>query len=248
MKVWDEYGGENFAMPILMYDKNEALRGRCRTVGDKQTMKRTTPQMILAGLLAGSLVMPALAQSSGSGIEFQSPQHRVAAGTTVKVKLLQDLNSSDARIGDRVRVQVAGNDSSGIPAGTIFNGRVATARPATPKAAGVLRINFGTSNGSASSYTASSSTATIQLVGTKPTSDKSQYGSIGAAAGALLGFSRKRKLGDAIGGAILGGAAGYGANQLQKKSASDVSLKRGDEISIKLTHPLTLRTQIVDSY
>ena len=91
-------------------------------------------------------------------------------------------------------------------------------------------------------------TATVQLAGTKPVSDKSQYGSIGAAAGALLGFSRKRKLGDAIGGAVLGGAAGYGANQLQKKSASDVSLKRGDEISIKLTRPLTLRTQIVSPY
>ncbi len=79
-------------------------------------------------------------------------------------------------------------------------------------------------------------------------SDKSQYTSIGAGAGALLGFSRKRKLGDAIEGAILGGAAGYGANQLQKKSASDVSLKRGDEITIKLDRPLTLQTQIVNPY
>ena len=47
-------------------------------------MKRTTSQTILAGLLAGSLLMPALAQSSDSGIEFQSPQHKIAAGTTVK--------------------------------------------------------------------------------------------------------------------------------------------------------------------
>jgi len=229
-----------------MYHKNDAPREWCGTVGDKHTMKRTTSQTLLAGLLAGSLIMPALAQSSGSGIEFQSPRHQIAAGTTVKVKLLQNLSSSDAQTGDRVRVQVAGDDSSGIPSGAIFNGRVANARPATPKAAGVLRVNFGTGGGSA--YTASSGTATVQLMGTKPVSDKSQYGSIGAAAGALLGFSRKRKLGDAIGGAVLGGAAGYGANQLQKKSASDVSLKRGDEISIKLTRPLTLRTEIVSPY
>ena len=208
-------------------------------------MKRTTSQTLLAGLLAGSLVMPALAQS-GSGIEFQSPQHRIAAGTTVKVKLLEDLNSGDAKIGDRVRVQVAGNDTSGVPSGAIFNGRVANARPATPKEAGVLRVNFGSGGGSA--YTASSGTATVQLLGRKPVSDKSQYGTIGAAAGALLGFTRKRKLGDAIGGAILGGAAGYGANQLQKKSSSDVSLKRGDEISIKLTRPMTMRTEIVSPY
>lgn len=228
-----------------MYHKNDAPRGRRHAVGDKHIMKRTTSQTLLAGLLAGSLVMPALAQS-GSGIEFQSPQHRIAVGTTVKVKLLENLSSADAKTGDRVRVQVAGDDTSGIPAGAIFNGRVANARPATPKEAGVLRVNFGSGGGSA--YTASSGTATVQLLGRKPVSDKSQYGTIGAAAGALLGLSRKRKLGDAIGGAILGGAAGYGANQLQKKSASDVSLKRGDEISITLTRPLTMRTEIVSPY
>ncbi len=212
-------------------------------------MKRTTSQTILAGLLAGSLVVPALAQSSGSGIEFQSPRHKIAAGTTVKVKLLQDLNSSDAQPGDRVRVQVAGDDTSGIPAGAIFNGRVATVKPATPKAAGVLRVKFGAGSGDAYAYNnASSSTASVQLTGTKPSSDKSQYTGIGAGVGAVIGLSRHRRLGDAIEGAVLGGAAGYGANQLQKKSASDVSLKRGDEISIKLERPLTLRTQIVNPY
>ena len=215
----------------------------------KQTTKRTTSQTVLAGLLAGSLVIPALAQSSENGIEFQSPRHRIAAGTTVKVKLLQSLSSSDAQPGDPVRVQVAGDDASGIPAGAIFNGHVATVHRATPKAAGVLRVRFGGGNGQAYAYnTASSDTASALLVGTKPTADKSQYGTIGAGVGALLGFSRKRKLGDAIGGAVLGGAAGYGANQLQKKTASDVTLKRGDEISIKLDRPLTLQTQIVNPY
>jgi hypothetical protein len=210
-------------------------------------MKRTISQTILAGLMAGSLIVPALAQSSDNGIEYQSPVRKIAAGTTVKVKLLQSLSSSNAQDGDRVRVQVAGDDSSGLPSGAIFNGRVVSAHRATPKAAGVLRVRFGSGGGSAYS-TASSSTASALLTGTKPVSDKSNYTSIGAGAGALLGFIRKRKLGDAIGGAVLGGAAGYGANQLQKKSASDVSLKRGDEISIKLDRPLTLKTQIVTPY
>lgn len=208
---------------------------------------RTTSQTILVGLLAGSLIVPALAQSSDSGIEFQSPRHKIAAGTTVKVKLLQDLSSSSAQSGDPVRVQVAGDDTSGIPAGAIFNGRVATVKPATPKAAGVLRVKFGAGSGDAYS-TASSSTASVQLTGTKPTADKSQYTGIGAGIGAVIGLSRHRRLGDAIGGAVLGGAAGYGANQLQKKSSSDVSLKRGDEISIKLDRPVTLQTQIVNPY
>ncbi len=212
-------------------------------------MKRTTSQTVLAGLLAGSLVVPVLAQSSDSGIEFQSPRHRIAAGTMVKVKLLQSLSSSDAQAGDRVRVQVAGDDTSGIPVGAIFNGRVAAAKPATPKASGVLRLRFGGGSGGAYAYnTASADTASALLTGTKPTSDKSQYTGIGAGVGAVIGLSRHRRLGDAIEGAVVGGAAGYGANQLQKKSASDVSLKRGDEISIKLDRPLTLQTRIVNPY
>jgi hypothetical protein len=212
-------------------------------------MKRTTSQTILAGLLAGSLIVPALAQSSDSGIEFESPRHKIAAGTTIKVKLLQNLSSSDAQSGDRVRVQVAGDDTSGVPVGAIFNGRVATVKPATPKAAGVLRVKFGAGSGDAYAYNnASSSTASALLMGTKPSSDKSQYTGIGAGVGAVIGLSRHRRLGDAIEGAVLGGAAGYGANQLQKKSASDVSLKRGDEISIKLDRPLTLQTRIVSPY
>ena len=208
-------------------------------------MTHRTSQTVLAALLAGSLVVPALAQSAGTGIEFQSTRHQIPAGTSVKVKLLQGVSSSSAEPGDRVRVQVAGDDSSGLPAGAIFNGRVATVTPANPKAAGVLRLKFGAGTGSAYAY---SDTASAQLMGTKPVSDKSQYTSIGAGAGALLGYIRKRKLGDAIGGAVVGGAAGYGANQLQKKSASDVSLKSGDEITIKLDRPLTLQTQIVNPY
>ena len=208
-------------------------------------MNRKTSQTVLTALLAGSLIVPALAQSGSNGIEFQSARHQIPAGTSVKVKLLQDVNSSSALPGERVRVQVAGDDTSGIPAGAIFNGRVSSAVRANPKAAGILRLKFGSN---ANSAYASSDTASAQLTGTKPVSDKSQYTTIGAGAGALLGYIRKRKLGDAIGGAVAGGAAGYGANQLQKKSASDVSLKRGDEITIKLDRPLTLQTQIVNPY
>lgn len=216
-------------------------------------MTRTISQKILAGLLAGSMIaplagilaVPAFAQSD-DGIEYQSPRKQIAAGTMIKVKLLQDLNSTSAQTGDKVRVEVAGDDSSGLPAGTIFNGRVASVKPGTPKAAGVLRVRFGGSGSSSPHST--NSTASVLLTGTKPTQDHSNYASIGAGAGALLGFVRKRKLGDAIGGAVLGGAAGYGANQLTKKSASDVSLKRGSEISIKLDKPLTLRTQISNPY
>ncbi len=228
------------------------------TLNKKSQITRTA----LAGLLITSLTLPALAQGSTtyngtnnngnstynqnynnssansySGIDVPSSRREIPAGTTVKVKLMQDLTSSSARVGDTVRAQVDG-DSNGLPSGTMFTGRVTAVQPATPKEAGTLRIQFGRGTGVASA----------SLAGQAPKSDKSNYTSIGAGVGALGGFLRKRKLGDALGGAILGGAAGYGANQIQKRNSSDISLKKGDTLTVKLNRPVTLRTQVVQPY
>lgn len=211
----------------------------------KNTSGRILTSAALSGLLLAapfSVIAPASAQSE-SGI--QMPRHEIAAGTEVKVKLLRDLSSESAQTGDHVRVQVAGDDSSGIPTGTILNGVVTSVSPATPNRSGVLYVRFGAgSGGSSSSY----NLATGQFSGKKLSSDKSNYTSIGAGAGALLGFVRKRKLGDAIGGAVLGGGAGYAANAAQKHGASDIDLKSGSEVTIKTTRPLTLQTQIINNY
>ena len=212
-------------------------------------MKNTTGRILTSAALSGLLlaaplgvIAPAFAQSDS---EIQMPKHEIPAGTQVKVKLLRDLNSESAQTGDHVKVQVANDDSSGIPTGTILNGVVTSVSPATPNRAGVLYVRFGTgSGGSSSSY----NLATGQFTGQKVSSDKSNYTSIGAGAGALLGFVRKRKLGDALGGAILGGGAGYAANAAQKHGASDINLKRGTEVTLKTTHPLTLQTQIINNY
>lgn len=223
------------------------------TLNKKSQFARTA----LAGLLIGSLTLPALAQGNNnsdtrtynqnynnsnsdsySGIDVPSSRREIPAGTEVKVKLLQDLTSSTARVGDTVRAQVEGGDSNGLPNGTMFTGRVTAVRPATPKDAGTLRIQFGRGTGVASA----------SLAGKSASGDKSNYTSIGAGAGALGGFLRKRKLGDALGGALLGGAAGYGVNQLQKHNSSDISLKKGDTLSVKLDRPVLMRTQVVQPY
>ncbi len=197
----------------------------------------------LTGLLLAAplgVIAPAFAQSSSG-----TPRSEVASGTEVKVKLLRDLSSESAQTGDHVRAQVAGDDKSGIPSGTILNGVVTSVSPATPKKAGVLYVRFGTgSGGSSSSY----NLATGRFTGKTASSDKSNYTTGGVILGGLLGFSRKRKLGDAIGGAVLGGGAGYAANAAQKHGASDVTLKNGSEVTIKTTRPLTLQTQIITNY
>ena len=211
----------------------------------KNTSGRILTSAALSGLLLAapfSMIAPAFAQSDSS---IQMPKHEIAAGTAVKVKLLRDINSDSAQTGDHVRVQVASDDSSGIPTGTILNGVVTSVTPATPNKAGVLYVRFGAGSGDSSS---SYNLATGRFSGTKASSDKSNYTSGGAILGGLLGFSRKRKLGDAIGGAVLGGGAGYAANAAQKHGASDIDLKSGTEVTIKTTHPLTLQTQIINNY
>lgn len=216
-----------------------------------QPLTRTFGPAALAGLMLTSMTLPVLAQSDAdryddgpayassnySGIDIPSSRHEIAAGTTVKVKLLQDISSATARVGDPVRAEVSG-DGNGLPAGTYFTGRLTEVIPATPKQSGILRMQFGRGAGVASA----------RIAAQAPQSDKSQYTGAGAGLGAIIGFARKRKLGDAIGGAVLGGAAGYGANQAQKRTASDVTLKKGQEITVKLDRPIVLRTQVVQPY
>ncbi len=93
-----------------------------------------------------------------------------------------------------------------------------------------------------------SDAASARLTGQAARADKSNYASIGAGAGALLGFVRKRKLGDAVGGAVLGGAGGYAANAAQKRAGGDVDLQKGAEMTVHLNTPLVLRTEIVAPY
>ncbi len=207
----------------------------------KNTLGRTVTSAALGSLLLAlplTTIAPAFAQSDSI---IEMPKHTIASGTDVKVKLLRDISSSSAETGDHVRVQVAGDDQSGIPSGTILNGVITSVTPATPKTAGVLYVRFGTGG---SSY----NLATARFAGKTQSSDKSNYTSIGAGVGALLGFSRKRKLGDALGGAALGGLGGYAANAAQKHGAGDIDLKSGSEVTIKTARPLTLQTQIINNY
>ncbi len=207
----------------------------------KNQLGRTLASAVLGSLLLVaplSTLTPAFAQSDS---DVQMPRHQIPSGTDVKVKLLRDISSQNTQVGDHVKVQVAGDDNSGIPSGTVLNGVVTSVTPATPKTAGVVYVRFGTGG---SSY----NLATARFAGKTQSSDKSNYTSIGAGAGALLGFSRKRKLGDAIGGGLLGGLGGYAANAAQKHGASDIDLKSGSEVTIRTTHSLTLQTQIINNY
>ena len=207
-------------------------------------MMNTTKNMTHWGtalLLGLTLAGAAVAQDEDTG----NPVHRIPAGTQVKVKLLRSLSSEDANVGDTVRAQVAGDDASGLPVGTTFYGRVTSVHPATAKKPGLVYVRFGTRP--LTDASATPQVATAHLVGSNAHSEKAGDISIGAGIGGLIGLSRKRKLGDAAAGAALGALGGYAADQAQKKSATDVTLKQGSEITLSLNRPMTVRTEI-DAY
>ncbi len=206
-------------------------------------MKIANPLKTLGGAIGLSALLAGAALAQSSNESFGPPVRHIASGTLVKVKLLQNLSSESANVGDSVRAQVAGDDTSGLPIGTVFVGRVTAVNSATAKHPGHVSVVFGTrplAEGSQPPV----DMASAHLKGSVARSEKAGDTSIGAGAGGLLGFSRKHKLGDALAGAALGALGGYAVDQSQKRSASDVSIKKGSEIPIRLDRSLTLRTEI----
>lgn len=166
------------------------------------------------------------------------------AGTTVKLRLLKDLSSSRAHVGDHVQAEVADDDQNGLPTGTLFFGHVRRLRAADSRDAGEMDVTFDVQRGDGP-YAARDA-ASAHLIGkedNKVVEDRAKKGAgAGAGLGALIGLAigHKHKLGDAVGGAILGALGGAAVNAVQKKHGSDVSLKSGDEIEVHLDRPVTL--------
>ena len=106
----------------------------------KNTLKHPMTSAALGGLLLIAPLSLTTAAFAQSGSDIQMPKREIPAGTQVKVKLLRDINSQDAQTGDHVKVEVAPDDSSGLPQGAILNGVITSVRSATPRSAGVLYV------------------------------------------------------------------------------------------------------------
>jgi hypothetical protein len=171
------------------------------------------------------------------------------AGTVLKVRLEQRLNSAETRPGQRFTATVESDeDGSGLPSGTRVEGVVRAARAASKNQPGVLDVDFtglrfpdGRSyavNGSLSSLDKASVTRTAdgRLVSKRDTkSEKMKFLGYGAGAGALIGILAGENL---LKGALLGAAGGYLYGQLNKDKNQgryvNVDLKEGSEFGVRL--------------
>jgi hypothetical protein len=177
----------------------------------------------------------------------------VPAGTVVKVRLLEGLNSETTRVGDRIRVQVTDDDRSGLDRETAFVGRVTEVQQASKTQPGIINIRFGVierngawQNVSGGLYGLNErdvrEDASGRLVGKQGGGkrDTAKFIGYGAAGGAVVGYLLKNKSGSAITGGLVGALAGYlySESQKDKSSFQKVDLKEGAEFGIMLDHPL----------
>ncbi len=196
------------------------------------------------GLLLGVALLGGAARAQGETPVDAAPPAHLEAGTTLKIKLLKDFSSATAHVGDRVRAEVAGDDTNDLPAGTLLFGHVTWIKPSGGSAPAQVDAKFDLQRGDGPE--AVRDAASAHLTGkedSKAVEERAKKGaSAGAGLGALLGvvLGRKHKLGDAVGGAILGALGGGVAGAVTNKHGGEVSLKSGDEITVHLDRAVTL--------
>jgi len=195
--------------------------------------------------LAVGITSSALAQVSVRDAARES----LPAGSVLKVRLDQRLNSAEARPGQRFTATVRSDeDGSGLPPGTRVEGVVRAARPASKTQPGVLDVDFTALrfpdnrsyavNGSLTALDKDSVTRTAdgRLVSKRDTkSQKMKFLGYGAGVGALIGALAGENL---LKGALLGAAGGYLYGQLNKDKNQgryvNVDLKEGSEFGVRL--------------
>jgi hypothetical protein len=207
---------------------------------------------MLVGLLALGVTGAAMAQRDyGRTAAYET----LPAGTVLKVRLEDRLNSSQAQPGQRFTATVKSDeDRSGLPTGTRVEGVVREARAASKSQPGVLDVDFTALQlpdgrdypirGSLTSLDSSNVTraADGRLVSRQNSkSDRVKFIGYGAGAGALFSLLTK---GGLLKGALIGAAGGYLYDQLTKNKGkggySNVDLREGSEFGVRLDQQFAL--------
>jgi hypothetical protein len=184
--------------------------------------------------------------------QAQSQKHNVTldAGTVIPIRLQQALSSNESNRGDRFTATVQDSDKD-FPSGTKIEGTVLNAQPKQDKHPGVLELAFqravlpdGRSysiNGSLIGLDNKSVTHDKQgrLIATKThRTNRLTFVGYGAGAGLVVGLlaDKKNTLRDTAIGAGLGYL--YGALEKGRSNVSDVNLKEGAQLGVRLDRRL----------
>lgn len=209
-------------------------------------------------LIAGVTVSDAQAQS----MEASSQLVTIPAGTLAKVQLQRALDSTTMVVGDKVRVNIAPDDTSGLPKDCILVGRVTEASPATKNTPGVIDITFGALERAGNpwktisvdlalgNYPQVNQTANVSVTGQTTQDPNTKIIGYGAGGGAVLGSLLKHNSRSFIRGGVLGMIGGAIAAETTKKKTGtptyfDVKVPVGTELTVTLNQPITVQSTIV---
>jgi hypothetical protein len=193
-----------------------------------------------------------------SGTANPASSQTLPVNTVVKVRLLGQLHSDTAQVGDRVRAKAAADDFSGLEGDTTFVGRVTRAQPATASSPGLIEVRFGSIEREGGWQPVTDSLHSIQegssggvrqddsgrLIGKRPQSSRGAFIGYGPGGSAAIGFLMKAKTGRSIAKADIDNALAsylYGQAHKDKTSIQNVALVQGAEFGIILEQPLTVR-------
>jgi hypothetical protein len=180
--------------------------------------------------------------------------YTVPTNTIIRARINEELNSGEARVGDRFTANVvepvyAGNGVEVVPVGSRIGGRVTQVNRAKKRSPGNITVAFDSVrlpngrtaviNGSLTTLQADNVNADNEgtVKGTSNQKRNAVFIGGGAAGGAIIGGIAGGGKGALIGG-ILGGALGTGARVLEKEKEAEV--KSGTEFGVILNRSLTL--------
>ncbi|MDH3297846.1 MAG: hypothetical protein OEM23_01990 [Gemmatimonadota bacterium] len=192
------------------------------------------------GIRSASIIAAAALVACGVGVA--ADQAEVSAGTTLKVRLNQTLDSDvhGRGSGFTATVSTAVFDAEGetlIPAGSVVHGKILTLQEDPPRAQ--LEFTDIEVRGESRAIDAS----LVEFAPTRKSEMKDEGKKIGggAAAGAIVGGLAGGDVGDAIGGAVVGAAAGTGVALLTKDT--HVFVPAGSILQLELLQALPVKLE-----
>ena len=229
---------------------------------DNKLVQRVMCLFVLAILIAGTVFdvsAQARRRRGRRAPRVVTKYYTVPADTVIRVRLNEELNSRNARVGDRFSTNVtepvhAGTGVEVIPVGSKIWGRVTQVNRAQKRKPGNITVAFNSVelpngrtaviNGSLTTLQADDVNADNEGSVTGKSNRKRDAVFIGggAAGGALIGAIAGGGKGAAIGG-ILGGVLGTGARVLEKEKEAEV--QSGTEFGVILNRSVSLPASTV---
>ncbi len=180
----------------------------------------------------------------------QYEQVTAAPGTSLAVRLDQELSTRNSAVGDLFTVTTLAPLMDGgkvvVPAGTKIRGEVTVAQASGSSGQKAeLRVRFDDLTVEGQTYPVAltiTQAANVVTKGRDNTGDKALKIGGGAAAGALVGQLIGKNTTATLIGAAVGAAAGTGLQMTQEDV--DAYIPEGSEMTVRLDEPLTVRKKI----